>query len=96
LRWRWRAVPVLLLDEPTTGLDPRATSEFNALLASLRQRGVAVLMVTHDLLGAAAVADHIGYLERGRIVQTLSAAPAGKRFDVEARHQRYAAVQEAA
>jgi len=91
-----RAVPVLLLDEPTTGLDPRATSEFNELLASLRQRGVAVLMVTHDLLGAAAVADHIGYLERGRIVQTLSAAPGGKRFDVEALYQRYAAVQEAA
>jgi len=88
-----RAVPVLLLDEPTSGLDPKASKEFNQLLSGLRQRGVAVLMVTHDLLGAAAVADHIGYLDQGRIAQTLSAEGG---FDVQELYQRYSVTQEAA
>lgn len=99
-----RAVPVLLLDEPTTGLDPKATAEFNAMLASLRQRGVAVLMVTHDLPGAAAVADHIGYLDQGRIARTVSAnasagAPAGggaQRFAPDELYRYYHGTQEAA
>jgi hypothetical protein len=48
---------ILLYDEPTTGLDPVAASDFNALVGGLRARGAAVLMVTHDLLGAADCAD---------------------------------------
>jgi ABC-2 type transport system ATP-binding protein len=86
-----REVPVLLLDEPTSGLDPRATADFNALLGAVRTRGTAVLMVTHDLLSAADVADRIGFLERGRIVEEASAE--GKdRFDVRALHDRFAGV----
>ncbi len=91
-----RAVPLLLLDEPTTGLDPKATAEFNALLAGLRQRGVAVLMVTHDLPGAAAVADHIGYLEQGRIARTVSAGSGAQRFEAGELLRYYHGVQEAA
>jgi len=91
-----RAVPVLLLDEPTTGLDPRATSEFNALLERLRQRGVAVLMVTHDLQGAAAVADRIGYLEQGRIVRTLAAGAGRQRFAAEELYRCYHGAREVA
>lgn len=89
-----RAVPLLLLDEPTSGLDPQATVEFNALVAGLRGQ-VAVLMVTHDLMGAAEVADHIGFLEHGRIVQQLS-AHGPERFDVQALYQRYAGTRRAA
>ena len=84
-----REVPVLLLDEPTSGLDPRATADFNALLRDVRTRGTAVLMVTHDLLSAADVADRIGFLERGRIVEEASAA-GPDRFDVRALHDRFA------
>ena len=84
-----RSVPVLLLDEPTTGLDPQATSEFNALLHDLRGQKVTVLMVTHDLLGAAAVADRIGFLGGGRIAEEFSAAGDG-RFDVQRLYQHYA------
>lgn len=83
-----RDVPVLLLDEPTSGLDPRAAADFNALLAAVRARGTAVLMVTHDLLSAADVADRIGFIEDGRIVDEVAAA--GKaRFDVRALHARF-------
>lgn len=90
-----RAVPVLLLDEPTSGLDPQAASEFNALLHTLRARGTAVFMVTHDLLGAAEVADRIGFLERGRIVHECAARGA-ERFDVRDLYRRYAGAREAA
>jgi len=84
-----RQVPVLLLDEPTTGLDPQATNEFNLLLQTLRGRGSAIFMVTHDLLGAAEVADRIGFLERGHIGHEFVAEGA-ERFDVRDLYRRYA------
>lgn len=84
-----RQVPVLLLDEPTSGLDPRATGDFNRLLAAVRERGTAVLMVTHDLLSAADVADRIGFLDAGQIVHEV-AATGSERFDLRALHARFA------
>jgi ABC-2 type transport system ATP-binding protein len=83
-----RHVPALLLDEPTSGLDPQAAAEFSRLLGLLRARGVAVLMVTHDLLGAADVADRIGFLRAGRLVEE-TAASGPDRFDVRALHRHY-------
>jgi len=83
-----REVPVLLLDEPTSGLDPRATADFNALLGWVRDRGTAVLMVTHDLLSAADVADRIGFLEAGRLSDEV-AAEGSDRFDLRALHARF-------
>lgn len=83
-----REVPVLLLDEPTSGLDPRATADFNALLHAVRARGTAVLMVTHDLLGAADVADRIAFLEGGRVTHQVQAS-GPERFDVRALHARF-------
>jgi ABC-2 type transport system ATP-binding protein len=64
-----REAPVLLLDEPTTGLDPAATADFHRLLIDLKGRGVAVLMATHDVLGAAECADAIGLIEQGKLAQ---------------------------
>ncbi len=84
-----RKVPVLLLDEPTSGLDPQATQEFNRLLAVLRQQGVAILMVTHDLFGAADIADRIGFIAKGQLAEEVAAEHDQQRFDVKALHQRY-------
>jgi len=89
-----RNVPALLLDEPTSGLDPQATAEFNRLLGVLRGKGIAVLMVTHDLLGAADVADRIGFIAGGRLVEAV-AAEGDERFDVRALHRRYAETEAA-
>lgn len=83
-----RRVPALLLDEPTSGLDPQATVEFNRLLAQLRAQGTGILMVTHDLLSAADVADRIGFLDGGRLREEV-AASGTERFDVRALHRRY-------
>lgn len=58
--------PVLLLDEPTAGLDLRYCMETFGLLARLRDDGLAVLVVTHDLNLAARYADRLLLLDRGR------------------------------
>ena len=57
----------LLLDEPTSGLDPKASNEFGQLLQSLREKGVATLMATHDLFRAKEVATHIGIMKDGQL-----------------------------
>jgi ABC-2 type transport system ATP-binding protein len=61
----------LLLDEPTSGLDPSAAHEFSGLLRRLRERGVAILMATHDLFRAREDASQVGILCRGRLTQVL-------------------------
>ena len=90
-----RSVPLLLLDEPTSGLDPHATNEFNALLHTLRARQVGVFMVTHDLLGAAEVADRIGFLDQGQVASVFEAR-GSERFDVNDLYRRYAEARKAA
>lgn len=84
-----REVPVLLLDEPSSGLDPHATADFNRLVHDVARKGAAVLMVTHDLLSAADIADRIGFLESGRIVDEAS-AQGEERFDVRELHRKFA------
>ncbi len=50
---------VILLDEPVTGLDPKASAEFYRLIRELNKEGMAVLMVSHDVAAAEADATHI-------------------------------------
>lgn len=82
-----RNTPVLLLDEPTSGLDPAASADFHALLGDLKARGVAVLMVTHDVLGAADSADAIGLIDNGRLAREWRPAAGG--YDIAALHHAF-------
>ena len=50
---------LLLLDEPVSGLDPRATAELYALIGRLNREGVTVIMVSHDIAAALRYATHI-------------------------------------
>jgi ABC-2 type transport system ATP-binding protein len=68
-----RRAQVLLMDEPLSGLDPKAANEFTDLLRGVAAGGVAVLMTTHDLFRAREVATHIGIMARGRLVEHLRA-----------------------
>ena len=88
-----RDTPLLLLDEPTSGLDPAAAADFHKLLETLAARGVAVLMVTHDLLGAADTADRIGLIAGGKIASEWSAQTTEPRFDLNALHSGFARVR---
>lgn len=67
----------LLLDEPTSGLDPKASNEFANLLRTLRDRGVAVLMATHDLFHAKETGTRVGIMKRGRMVASLETDEVG-------------------
>lgn len=58
---------ILLLDEPTRGLDPQLKSELGYMLRELVDNGMSVLLVTHDQCFAERVADRIFYLEKGKL-----------------------------
>jgi ABC-2 type transport system ATP-binding protein len=59
---------LLVLDEPTTGLDPRSRDQLWAVVRRLAEAGVTVLLTTQYLAEAEALADTIAVLHRGRIV----------------------------
>jgi ABC-2 type transport system ATP-binding protein len=60
--------PLLLLDEPTVGLDVRARDAIFASLRLLRDRGRALLFTTHHLEEAEELCDRIGIMDRGRLI----------------------------
>jgi ABC-2 type transport system ATP-binding protein len=69
-----REPPVLVLDEPTQNLDPVASANFRDIVARLAsERGTAVLLTTHNLHEAAAVAKGIVVLAMGRVVSKREA-----------------------
>jgi daunorubicin resistance ABC transporter ATP-binding subunit len=59
---------VLVLDEPTTGLDPRSRQALWDVVGELRSRGVAVLLTTQYLEEADRLADRISVVDRGRVI----------------------------
>ena len=66
--------PVLLLDEPDTGLDPASAETLARLIRTLGASNRAILLTTHNLERALAWADSVSLLADGRIVQTAAAA----------------------
>jgi ABC-2 type transport system ATP-binding protein len=60
---------LLLLDEPTTGLDPRSKQEVQAFIEEVRaEHDATVLLCTHDLAEAEALADRVGILDNGELL----------------------------
>ncbi len=53
------AEDIILLDEPTAGLDPGATEDMYKTIASLNDKGMTVIMISHDISAAVRYADHI-------------------------------------
>jgi ABC-2 type transport system ATP-binding protein len=69
---------VVVLDEPTTGMDPVAAREFRVLVGDLRGEGRTVLLTTHDMAEAEAVCDRVSFIDRGRLLGTGSPALVGR------------------
>ncbi len=59
---------LMLLDEPTTGLDPRSKRTVQSFISDVRRDGVAILLTTHDMEEADQLCDRLAFLAGGRIV----------------------------
>jgi ABC-2 type transport system ATP-binding protein len=70
---------LLFLDEPTTGFDPEARRQFWALIRELRGLGTTILLTTHYLDEAEELADRVGVIARGRVLEVAVPAEIGGR-----------------
>ncbi len=70
---------LLFLDEPTTGFDPEARQEFWELIRGLSAEGTTILLTTHYLYEAEALANRVGVIARGRMLEVATPATLGGR-----------------
>lgn len=70
---------LLFLDEPTTGFDPEARRAFWGLIRELQNSGSTIVLTTHYLDEAEALADRVAVINRGKIVETSTPANLGGR-----------------
>jgi ABC-2 type transport system ATP-binding protein len=73
---------LLLLDEPTAGLDPAGVAGMRELLAGLRARGVAVLLNSHLLSEVERVCDRVLFIKGGRLLRTHAVNATGRRAEL--------------
>jgi ABC-2 type transport system ATP-binding protein len=75
---------LLLLDEPTTGLDPRSKQEVQEFIREIRQRhDSTILLCTHDMKEAEELADRVGLLDRGELLFLEPVADVLDRYGVD-------------
>jgi len=77
-----RGAELLILDEPTDGLDPAATEDVLRELAGITAEGTTVFFSSHQLSEVELIADHIGIIDRGKLIVS------GALDDLKARYQR--------
>jgi len=75
-RWLMTKPSVLILDEPTQGIDVGAKSEIHALMSELAGQGVAILMISSELPEVLGMSDRIAVMRAGTIVGVLDRAAA--------------------
>lgn len=84
----WGGPELIVLDEPTTGLDPASRQTLWSLVRELRDTGTTVLLTTHQLEEAESLADHVAIMHQGRLAvagsldEVLATQPARVTFDV--------------
>ena len=75
---------LLLLDEPTTGLDPRSKLEVQDFIREVRRsHDSTILLCTHDLAEAEALADRVGILDRGKLIALAPADELKREYESE-------------
>jgi ABC-2 type transport system ATP-binding protein len=75
---------LLLLDEPTTGLDPRSKLEVRGFIERMRhEHDTTTLLCTHDMAEAEALADRVGILAGGRLIALDTSETLKARYDAE-------------
>jgi|UPI00047F6EB0 simple sugar transport system ATP-binding protein len=72
MRALWRGEKVLILDEPTSMLTPQGVRDLGAVMKRLRDKGVALILITHKLVEAYAFGDRISVLRLGRMAGEIA------------------------
>ncbi len=73
--------PILLLDEPTLGLDPQAARRVRELIAELKQEGHTILLTTHYMEEADQLSDRIGIIDAGKVIALDTPEALKRRID---------------
>jgi heme exporter protein A len=81
--------PLLLLDEPHTGLDHPSSDRLTRRLAALRASGHALVLVTHDLPSVVSLVDAVVILIAGRVAQRIGGEAAGAALSLESLETAY-------
>ncbi len=76
---------LLFLDEPTTGFDPEARRSFWELIRTLKSEGTTILLTTHYLDEAQELADRVGVINNGKIIEIATPATLGGRNNAPAK-----------
>jgi ABC-2 type transport system ATP-binding protein len=81
---------LLLLDEPTTGLDPRSKLEVQGFITDMRAtHDTTTLLCTHDMAEAEALADRVGILDRGRLLALEAPGALRRRYGAASLEQAF-------
>ncbi len=83
-KWVARSPKILIVDEPTRGIDIGAKAEVHALLARLARDGIGVIVISSDLPEVLAVSDRVIVIKDGRISQTFAREHASQQSIMEA------------
>jgi ABC-type sugar transport system ATPase subunit len=70
-KWLWRPRRLLIMDEPTRGIDVAAKAEIHRLLVDFAEQGIAVLLISSELPEVLGLAHRIGVMHAGRLVDIL-------------------------
>ena len=65
---------LLVLDEPMNGLDPKGMREFREMILALREKGVSVLVSSHQLSDIEQIADHLIVVQKGKVTHQVAMA----------------------
>ncbi|GAB5471274.1 MAG: sugar ABC transporter ATP-binding protein [Rhodospirillales bacterium] len=77
-RWLCRSLRLLVLDNPTRGVDAGAKEEIYGFIRDLTDEGVAILLITDDLPELIGLSDRIAIMHQGRVTAEIAAPPADK------------------
>jgi phospholipid/cholesterol/gamma-HCH transport system ATP-binding protein len=76
---------ILLVDEPSAGLDPITAGEIDALLVALKERGTTLVVVTHNIPSARRIGDELAILHEGKVIVRGTAAELERSHDAMVR-----------
>ena len=77
-KWLATNPKILIIDEPTNGIDIGAKTEIHALLRELAKKGMAIIMISSELAEVLAISDQILVMRRGKINGRMAGSDAGQ------------------